>query len=220
MSFIGRGHSREHLTVLSRKRKPLARSEELLVEEVGDEIVVYDTFTHHAHCLSPVAARVWRACDGTSTEAQIAVAAGLDEGTAQRAFDELGACALLQVPSRGGLTRREATAKLAKLGTAAATAPLISSIAAPSPASGQTVNILDRCVGPPDVTGQSQAAIRCGQLGFTAACCYGNDCVAAQRFFCVNACNGAGPGGCPCDQLPHEGPCSQCSSVGGCATFA
>ena len=48
----------------SRSKKPLARSEELVIEELGDELLVYDERTQRAHCLSATAARVWRACDG------------------------------------------------------------------------------------------------------------------------------------------------------------
>ena len=50
---------------------PLARSEGLLVEELGDETLVYDRESHEAHCLNRSAALVWRHCDGTTTVADM-----------------------------------------------------------------------------------------------------------------------------------------------------
>jgi hypothetical protein len=50
---------------------PRAREEGLLVQELPDEVLVYDLKRHKAHCLSPVAAAVWRACDGQATADQI-----------------------------------------------------------------------------------------------------------------------------------------------------
>jgi len=44
---------------------PLARSADLIVDSVGDELLVYDSVSHRAHSLNSVGAAVWRACDGT-----------------------------------------------------------------------------------------------------------------------------------------------------------
>ena len=40
--------------------RPKARQEGLLVQEVPDEVLVYDTASHKAHCLNRTAAVVWR----------------------------------------------------------------------------------------------------------------------------------------------------------------
>ena len=53
--------------VLNNKLKPLARSEGLVVEEVGDELLVADPLSSRAHSLNAFAARVWQACDGETT---------------------------------------------------------------------------------------------------------------------------------------------------------
>ena len=46
---------------------PLARSgDEFVLQEVENEVLVYDRATAQAHCLNADAARVWRACDGKS----------------------------------------------------------------------------------------------------------------------------------------------------------
>lgn len=115
-------------------RMPLARTEELVVEQVGDELLVYDQRSNRAHCLSGAAAAVWRASDGRTTMDNLSARLELDRETVMGARDELDACELLDSPQPAGVTRREATVRMAKVGAAAAAAPLIYSIAAPTPA--------------------------------------------------------------------------------------
>jgi hypothetical protein len=50
---------------------PLARTDRLRVEQLSNELVIYDFDRHKAHCLGPVAALVWRACDGRNTAKEI-----------------------------------------------------------------------------------------------------------------------------------------------------
>ncbi len=52
--------------------KPKARQEQLLVQEIGDEMVVYDQTRHKAHRLNRTAAIVWRHCDGRKEVADLA----------------------------------------------------------------------------------------------------------------------------------------------------
>jgi Coenzyme PQQ synthesis protein D (PqqD) len=48
---------------------PVARKEKLIVQDLSDEILVYDELGHRISYLNPVVAFVWRLCDGqTSTE--------------------------------------------------------------------------------------------------------------------------------------------------------
>ena len=51
---------------------PQARTADLVISELPDEVLVYDLKTHQAHCLNQLAALIWRHCDGKSTVAQIA----------------------------------------------------------------------------------------------------------------------------------------------------
>jgi hypothetical protein len=46
---------------------PSARTDAVIVEPVGDGIVVYDLKRHRAHALNRSAAALWRLCDGTRT---------------------------------------------------------------------------------------------------------------------------------------------------------
>ncbi|GBE93536.1 PqqD family protein [Nostoc cycadae] len=51
---------------------PVARTENLLIQEVGDELIVYDETRDTAHCLSAIAVRVWYLCNGQNTVETIA----------------------------------------------------------------------------------------------------------------------------------------------------
>jgi|ERR1041384_7358840 hypothetical protein len=51
---------------------PRARTKSLIVEEMTDELLVYDLDRDKAHCLNPVAAAVWKHCNGHTSAAQIA----------------------------------------------------------------------------------------------------------------------------------------------------
>ena len=51
---------------------PETARDEVLIEALGDELVVYDLVRHRAHCLNKSAALVWRHCDGKTTIAELA----------------------------------------------------------------------------------------------------------------------------------------------------
>jgi hypothetical protein len=122
--------------------KPLARSEHLIVEEIDDEVLVYDSSVDVAHCLTPDAARVWRACDGTRPIDSLAAELGLSAERVEDALGELERCNLLErapTLAGGGHTRRELSLRVAKVGAAAAAVPLIVSVAAPTPAQAGTL---------------------------------------------------------------------------------
>ncbi len=51
---------------------PLARTNNLLITQVGEEVIVYDQERDTAHCLNAMAARVWHYCDGQNTVEDIA----------------------------------------------------------------------------------------------------------------------------------------------------
>jgi len=151
-------------------RIPLARSEGLVVEELGHELLVYDMDTDHAHCLGPVAARIWRKCDGRTTAEAIGDEAGLSAGDVTQALDELARCGLLIAPlGDRGLSRRDFGLRLTKVGAAAASVPLIVSIMAPTAAQAQT----------PCFSGELQGCGPCNQGGTPTSCC---------------CCHGTGPG--------------------------
>lgn len=131
---------------------PVARTEKLLVQEVENELVVYDQETNAAHCLKPVAAIVWHYCDGQNTvediahflerELNISADAGVDiRGLVYLSLEELEQYHLikqyLREPVVTPAISRRKTLKTATLvgGFALGSMfPLVRSIMAPSPA--------------------------------------------------------------------------------------
>ena len=51
---------------------PKARSEDIVSQQAGDELLVFDKKFHHAHCLNKLAGLVWRHCDGQRSVADLA----------------------------------------------------------------------------------------------------------------------------------------------------
>jgi hypothetical protein len=128
---------------------PLARTADLVINELPDEVLVYDLKTHQAHCLNNTAALIWRHCDGQRTVAEITQAIEVAERTL---FDESAVWAALEQLNKSGLlvnkvvrpaevpafSRRRA---MRKIGVgAAATLPLVMTIIAPSAAEAATCN--------------------------------------------------------------------------------
>jgi len=125
---------------LNGKLKPLARSEDLLIEEVGDELLVCDPGSNRAHSLNAFAARVWQACDGETTADELVVKLDSDRDSVAWALAELSDCELLDrngpvIAGNGGMTRRDLGLRTAKMGAAVA----IISVALPVAEAAATV---------------------------------------------------------------------------------
>jgi hypothetical protein len=114
---------------------PRARTDELVVEELGDEVLVYDLRTDAAHCLDAQAAAVWRACDGETTAAEIAAATGTPSEGVDHALLDLDARDLIDSPPEH--SRREAMKIALTAGAIGAAVPVIRSIVVPTPAQAQ-----------------------------------------------------------------------------------
>ena len=127
----------------ARNAKPIARKAGLVIQELPDEVLVYDLDRDRAHCLNQTAAFVWQRCDGRNTVAQIARTLGqqfdcsVDETIIWLALDQLERSHLLEQqlappPALAGMNRR---AMVRALGLAAVVAiPVVTSIVAPTPA--------------------------------------------------------------------------------------
>jgi Coenzyme PQQ synthesis protein D (PqqD) len=152
--------------------RPKARSDGLVVEQLDDETLVYDTDRHQAHCLNGPSAIVWRACDGTRSEAELAAVLaqshpGLDGDATAYALQQLAERRLLEPPAEPqaprGVTRRELVRKAAIGGLALGlSVPVIKSIVAPTPAHAFS------CV--PTGGGCSSSAQCCSGVCFAGHC--------------------------------------------------
>jgi hypothetical protein len=127
---------------------PQARRERLVVQELPDELLIYDQERDKAHCLNQSAALVWKHCDGKTSIAEISrmvstqLKSGVDERAVWFAISQLTRDHLLEeqftVPAGiiQGMNRRQ---MVRTLGLAAAVAvPVVTSIVAPTPAQAAT----------------------------------------------------------------------------------
>jgi len=150
---------------MNNSQYPVARKSGLVVQEMPDEVLVYDLNTNKAHCLNQTAARVWKACDGKTSISEIASSFGKDahEDLIWLAVDQLNESELLdgRVASKfKGQSRREV---LKKIGLASVVAlPVIASLVAPSNAlAAQSCS----CVNPTDCLTQSCPSTNCNSVG-------------------------------------------------------
>ena len=132
---------------------PKTRSTRLFVQELPNELVVYDVERNEVHCLNGTAARVWALCNGTNTVAEIAQQLGSDlepqaaETLVWIALDQFAEKHLLEEVSPPSLyrpadmTRRQ---MVLRVGLIVGLLPMVDSIIAPpaalaqSPANGCT----------------------------------------------------------------------------------
>ena len=111
-------------------------SEDLILEELRDEMMIYDSRRNQAFCLNPTATFVWKHSDGNTTVAEIAntlgkkLDAAVDEQVIWFALDQFSKDGLLApsttLPSNvAGLTRRTL---LRKMGVGAIALPAVTSL--------------------------------------------------------------------------------------------
>ena len=145
----------------TRTLMPRARQDELIVEELQDETLVYDLNRHEARCLNRTAALVWRHCDGRTSVSDVAAlleeqsASPADEAVVWMALDRLDRAHLLTDPvelpaDRAQYSRRQMLQTLRRAAGIALLLPVIESIVAPlAAAQGSCVT---NCAGVPNCT--------------------------------------------------------------------
>jgi hypothetical protein len=130
---------------------PSARQDGLVRERLGDELLVYDTQRDTAHCLAPVAARVWDACDGQRQLAALVAATGDSEDAVRLALHELAEKDLLKpddvIAGEGtGVSRAHVIRRIASVGVAAGSLPLIvSAVISPAAALASASSVCATC---------------------------------------------------------------------------
>jgi hypothetical protein len=128
---------------------PSARRDGLIVETLGDELLVYDAERDRAHSLNATSAAVWQACDSVGDAAALAEAVTerlgepVSEEAAWRALSQLDERRLLvgELPRRmtgREYSRRQAVRRMSVIGASAAfAAPFVKSIVVPTAAQAQ-----------------------------------------------------------------------------------
>jgi hypothetical protein len=135
---------------------PKSRKENLVIQELEGEVLIYDLEKNKAFCLNETSALVWQSCDGSRTIADISDTVGkqlnsqVNEDVIWLALDQLSKENLVEKQSSienkfSGLSRREA---VKKVGLASLIAlPMIASMTAPVAAqTGTCVQNAPTCV--------------------------------------------------------------------------
>ena len=147
--------------------KPKARMDELVINQLPDELLVYDLKSHKAYCLNTTAAAVWNLCDGLQTRTELATKlstqlkseAAANEAIVSLALNELEKFDLLELPidkraekppMKQLITRRDA---VRALGAATVLLPAVTMIVAPTAAqtgslkpNGANCTLGDECI--------------------------------------------------------------------------
>lgn len=120
--------------------KPISRKSDIVIQEYGAEILIYDLKIHKAFSLNETSALVWRACDGNKTVSEISgqisrqLNSPVSEDFVWLALEQLKKDNLLENAAEvsadfDGLSRREV---IRRVGFATLVAlPLVSSLIAP-----------------------------------------------------------------------------------------
>lgn len=155
-------------------QNPVARQSGLVVQEMPEEVLVYDLETNKAHCLNQSAAFVWKSCDGKNSVMDIVREferegrGKVTEDFVWLAIDQLHENGLLAgdvAPRFTGQSRRQV---LKTIGLASVVAlPVIASLVAPKSALG---NLSCACTAPGDCVGRSfcQSQQVCNNLALCA----------------------------------------------------
>lgn len=145
-----------------------------IVQEMGDETLVYDTATDRAHCLNRTAAAVWRGAPGAASLVEIGERASdlagvaISAEAADLAMRDLRRAGLLAeeaVATSYSLTRRELQRRV-RLAVGAGLVPAVLSIVAPTPAAAAS------CLGggAPCANNSQCCSNRCTRVGGVKVC--------------------------------------------------
>ena len=195
---------------MSKENKPRSRKENIVVQEVDGETLIYDLNRNRALCLNPTSAIVWQACDGKRTVADINDLLGkqlqtqTDEDIVWLALDQLSKEKLIEPPvglenKFGGMSRRQVIKKIG-LGSMVAL-PVVAGLVAPTAALAQTPLPPGSPVGTPLMLAANMCAGDGGGgpdfLARVSACntTYGMQCTSTMAFATVGGCTDDGAGG-------------------------
>ncbi len=161
---------------------PKAREAELVIQNSGDDLLIYDLRDNKAICLNKTSALVWKHCDGTKSPWEIGKILGntlraeVSEDLVWFALEELHEENLLDheddfVGRYNGLTRRDVIRRIG-LGSIVAL-PIISSLVAPIAIHAQSnvcVPVPNGCQCSNPTSGSRPAGTACSPaFGFTCA---------------------------------------------------
>ncbi|HKX84895.1 MAG TPA: PqqD family protein [Pyrinomonadaceae bacterium] len=149
---------------MAEKRKPLSRKDDLVVQELNGELLIYDLRANKAFCLNETSARVWQACDGTNSVSDISAILG-SEDLVWLALTGLKKESLVEhemaVPAKfEGMSRRQVVKHIGLSSLLAV--PLITGLVAPVSAQSTSVCITISCSNSAECIMANLACTQCG----------------------------------------------------------
>lgn len=186
---------------MTKSNLPKARQSNIVLQDLGDELLIYDLKYDRALCLNKIAREVWQACSGSNTTEEIAQVVSkkgrivVNEALVKLTIKQIKEERLLENEIEfenefDTLSRREV---VKRIGLASLTAlPVISAITAPAAVNAQSTCIPIGATCPPNSTN----------------CCLPPVCNNCPPTICLN-------GGC-C--LPSPNFCDLRIPNGGCCT--
>ena len=160
------------------KTNPKGQENDLVIQELKGELLIYDLSVHKAYCLNETSAIIWNLCDGNNSVSDIRqhlsrkLNKSVPEDLVWLALDQLKADDLLSESREveikfDGLSRREV---IRKIGVASLVAlPMVASLAAPTAAMAQSAAtcgaIGDPCTGTIGTEGSCCSRITCCRDG-------------------------------------------------------
>jgi len=181
---------------MASKNSPLSRKDNIVVQELKDEILIYDLKENKAYCLNETSALVWQMCDGNKSVPEISrqlsqkLNSPASEDLVWLAIDQLKKDNLLANseeinPDFQGLSRREV---IRKVGLASMVAiPVVASLVAPTAAhaqSGAAPAVCQACIKKQDGVGACPEA--CTE--FVICNCYDNSGCGSGQFLFTSDC--------------------------------
>jgi hypothetical protein len=193
------------------KKNPLSRQGEIVIQELGRELLIYDLTNNKAFCLNETSALVWKLCDGEKTVGEMSRELGkqlnfpANEELVWLALDQLKKDNLIEnetsiPPLFNNYSRREIIRKVGL--TSLIALPFIMHVTAPVAAQAQSVtctsgaNNLCFCLDTfCDPVANFGMPVPVGNPGCQDGCTVGSTCTCKGPFICSQSVGIPGTGG-------------------------
>lgn len=142
---------------------PLARVEDIIVQEISGEVLIYDLKVHKAFNLNETSSIIFQACDGKTTFAELKTKYKFTDELIFLALDQLKEENLLREDYISPFTNISRRSVVRRVGLASMTAlPFISSLVAPTAAMASSCPPINPCTGVTIPTG-CPCSLNCSQ---------------------------------------------------------
>jgi len=169
---------------VNKKIRPIARTNNIVVQKLEDETLLYDLESDKAFCLNDTSAKIWHLCDGNKTAQEISDEMSVELRSlvseevvwlAIEQFQKDGLIDELNASFFGGTSRREVIRKIGF--TSLVALPIVSSLVAPKATMAQSCAAINgACMSDPQCcpgAGTCKLTLSGGMA--TPRCCVGTN---------------------------------------------